>query len=219
MLALGVLLYYYFPVRLIGMGRLNNNRRSQVKKTVLFIIILCFVSSVSQDLTGFGASSRKTEVELKEIEPFVYVSLSHKGPFSAMEDVIADLITTIKSLNVHPQGPMIGIFHSVPGPDDPGDMELEWEVGFPIAEQTYIQAREEIKTKLERKVWKHSLVASAKYSGPYQEMGEAITDIFQWMEDKGYDKAGPVLATFLEAGTPDAPPSELKGEIWIPCKK
>jgi len=219
MLALGVLLYYYFPVRLIGMGRLNNNRRSQVKKTVLFIIILCFVSSVSQDLTGFGASSRKTEVELKEIEPFVYVSLSHKGSFSAMEDVIADLITTIRSLNVHPQGPMIGIFHSVPGPDDPGDMELEWEVGFPIAEQTYIQAREEIKTKLERKVWQHSLVASTMYSGPYQEMGEAITDIFQWMEDKGYDKAGPVLATFLEAGTPDAPPSELKGEIWIPCKK
>jgi len=219
MLALGALLYYYFPVRLIGMGRSNNKRRSQVKKAVLFTIILCFVCSVSQDLSGFGASSRKTEVELKEIEPFVYVSLSHKGSFSAMEDVIADLITTIKSLNVHPQGPMIGIFHTIPGPDDPADMELEWEIGFPIAEQTYIQAREDIKTKLERKVWQHSLVASTMYSGPYQEMGEAITDIFQWMESNGYAKDGPVLATFLEAGTPDAPPAELKGEIWIPCKK
>ncbi len=190
-----------------------------MKKAILFIIILCFVFSVSQDLTGFGAISGKTEVELKEIEPFVYVSLSHKGPLSNIEDVITDLITTIQSLNVNPQGPMIGIFHTVPGPNDPEDMELEWEVGFPIAEQSYIQAREEIKTKLERKVWKHPLVASTMYSGPYQDMGETITDIFQWMETEGYDKAGPVLATFLEAGTPDAPPSELKGEIWIPCKK
>lgn len=190
-----------------------------MKKAVLFIITLCFVFSVSQDLIGVGAGSENPEVELKEIEPFVYVSLRHKGPLSAIEDVITDLITTIQSLNINPQGPMIGIFHTVPGPDDPEDMELEWEVGFPIAEQSYIQAREEIKTKLERKVWEHSLVASTMYSGPYQEMGEAITDIFQWMENKGYDKAGPVLATFLEAGTPDAPPSELKGEIWIPCKK
>ena len=190
-----------------------------MKKAILFVIALCFIFSAAQESIGFGGGSGKTEVELKKIEPFVYVSLRHKGPLSEIEDVINDLITTIQSLAVNPQGPMIGIFHTILGPDDPEDMEMEWEVGFPIAEHTYIQAREEIKTKLERKVWGHSLVASAKYSGPYQEMGEAITDIFQWMESEGYDKAGPVLTTFLEAGTPDAPPSELKGEIWIPCKK
>ena len=190
-----------------------------MKKAVLFVIILCFLFAATQFLNGVELSSGKTEVELKEIEPFVYVSLSHKGPLSAIEDVVTDLVTTLQSLNINPQGPMIGIFNTVPGPDDPADMELEWEVGFPIAEQTYIQAREEIKTKLERKVWQHPLVASSMYSGPYQEIGEAITDIFQWMESEGYDKTGPVLATFLEAGTPDAPPSKLKGEIWIPCKK
>jgi effector-binding domain-containing protein len=201
------------------MGRLKNGRRPQVKKAILFVIVLCFMFTATQNVIGEGKTSGKTEVELKEIEPFVYVSLRHKGPLSDIEDVITDLITTIQSLNVNPQGPMIGIFHTVPGPDDPEDMEMEWEVGFPIGEQTYIQAREEIQTKLERKVWQHSLVASTTYSGPYQEMGEAITDIFQWMESEGYDKAGPVLATFLEAGTPDTPPSQLKGEIWIPCKK
>lgn len=190
-----------------------------MKKAILFIIALCFMFSATQDLIGVGVNSGKAQIELKDIEPFVYVSLRHKGPFSAIEDVITDLITTIKSLNVHPQGPMIGIFHTIPGPNDPADMEMEWEVGFPISEQTYIQTREEIKVKLERKIWQHPLVASTMYSGPYQDMGEAITDIFQWMESKGYDIDGPILATFLETGTPDAPPSELKGEIWIPCKK
>lgn len=201
------------------MGRLIDGRRPQVKKAFLFVITFCFLFSAAQDLIGVGVSPGGTEVGLKEIEPFVYVSLRHKGPFTAIEDVINDLITTIKSLNVHPQGPLIGIFHTVPGPDDPPDMELEWEVGFPIGEQTYVQAREDIAGKLERKVWEHSLVASAMHTGPYQEMGEIITDIFLWMENNGYDKAGPVLATFLEAGTPDAAPSKQKGEIWIPCKK
>jgi effector-binding domain-containing protein len=201
------------------MGRLSNGRRPRVKKIVLFIIAICFMFSATQGVTGRNISSVKTGVELKEIEPFVYVSLRHKGAFSDIEDVIMDLITTINSLNIQPQGPMIGIFHTVPGPDDPADMELEWEVGFPISEQTYIQARDEIKTKLERKVWQHTLVASTMYTGPYEEIGEAITDIFQWMEGNGYDKEGPVLATFLETGTPDAPPTRQKGEIWIPCKK
>lgn len=190
-----------------------------MKKAILFLIIFCFVFSVSPYLLSTGASSGQTEVKLKEIEPFVYVSLSHKGPFSDIEDVITDLITSMKSQNINPQGSMIGIFHTVPGPDDPEDMQMEWEVGFPISTETPIITREDMKVKLSRKVWEHSLVAAAMYSGPYEEMGEAITDIFQWIEGKGYDKDGPVLATFLETGTPDAPPSKLKGEIWIPCKK
>lgn len=190
-----------------------------MKKAVFFTISICIMLSISQYAIGVGKISGSSEAEIKEIEPFVYVSLHHKGPLSDIEDVITDLVTTIQSLNINPQGSMIGIFHTVPGPNDPEDMEMEWEVGFPVGEQAYIYAREEIKTKLERKVWQHTIVASAKYSGPYQEMGEAITDIFQWMESEGYEKDGPVLATFLEAGTPDAPPSQLKGEIWIPCKK
>lgn len=190
-----------------------------MKKAVLFIIALSFIFALPQVLTSSGSDQGKARVELKEIEPFVYVSLRHKGPLSDIEDVITDLTSTMQSLNVYPQGSMIGIFPTIPGPNDPEDMEMEWEIGFPISEQTYIQAREEIKTRLERKVWEHSLVASAKYSGPYQEMGEAITDIYSWLESEGYRKSGPVLVSFLEAGTPEGPPSELKGEIWIPCQK
>jgi effector-binding domain-containing protein len=170
-------------------------------------------------LNGVGAKSGKTEVVLKEIEPFAYVSLRHKGPLSAIPDVINDLISTAQARYVSPRGALIGIFHTILGPDDPEDKEMEWEVGFPIGEQSYSQAGEGTETKLELREWKHRLVASATYSGPYQDMGETITDIFQWMEAEGYDKAGPVLATFMETGTPDAPPPDIKGEIWIPCKK
>jgi effector-binding domain-containing protein len=190
-----------------------------VKKAVLLAISIFLMLAGEQFLFTTSINSGSSEAVLKEIEPFVYVSLRHKGPLSDIEDAITDLMSTMQSLNVNPQGSMIGVFHTIPGPNDPEDMDMEWEVGFPVGEQAYIYAREEIKTKLERKVWQHALVASAAYSGPYSEMGEAITDIFQWMESQGYEKDGPVLAMFLEAGTPDAPPSQLKGEIWIPCKK
>lgn len=164
----------------------------------------------------YGAKSSEGKVQIKEVQAFVYCSLRHKGPFSDMEDVINDLVTTMKSMNIHPQGPMIGIYHTIPGPDDPENMEMEWEVGFPIAEQSFAQAPE---VRLQRKVWEHTLVASAMHTGPYEETGEAITDIFQWMEENGYDKAGPVLEIYLDTGTPDPSSPTKKTEIWIPCKK
>lgn len=190
-----------------------------MRKIIFCIITISFVFAGAQNLHIKGATSGEIKVEIKEVEPFVYCSLRHKGPFSDMEDVINDLITTMKSLNVHPQGPMIGIYHTIPGPNDPENMEMEWEVGFPIGEQSFTQAREEIQIKLERKTWEYQLVASAIHTGPYEETGEAITDIFQWMEANGYDKAGPVLEIYLDTGTPDPSSTIKKAEIWIPCKK
>lgn len=190
-----------------------------MRKTILCIIAFIFVLTSAQNLYVKGATTGEIKVEIKQVEPFVYCSLRHKGPFSDMEDVINDLLTTMKNMNIFPQGPMMGIYHTIPGPNDPEDKEMEWEVGFPIAEQSYAQAREEIQVKLERKTWEYTLVASTIYTGPYEETGEAITDIFQWMEANGYDKAGPVLEIYLDAGTPDPLSAAKKTEIWIPCKK
>lgn len=188
-----------------------------MRKTILVIITLCFVLAVAQNLYLKSAISGEIKVQIKEVEPFVYCSLQHKGPFSDMEDVINDLITTMKSMNIYPQGPMIGIYHTIPGLNDTENMELEWEVGFPIAEQSFTQAPE---ISLKRRTWEYTLVASAIYTGPYEETGEAITDIFQWMETNGYDKAGPILEIYLDnTGTPDSSSSTKKTEIWIPCKK
>jgi len=198
------------------MRKLKHGRRRPVRKTILCIITLSFVFAAAQNFYIKGAVSGEIKVEIKEVESFVYCSLRHKGPFSEMEDVINDLISTMKSLNIHPQGPMIGIYHTIPGPNDPENMEIEWEVGFPIGEQSFTQAPE---VRLQRKIWEATLVASAIHTGPYEETGEAITDIFQWMEANGYDKAGPVLEIYLDAGTPDPSSTTKKTEIWIPCKK
>lgn len=184
-----------------------------MRKAILFIITFLFVFTVSQNMIVEGADSGSTRVEIKEVEPFVFCSIRHKGPFSEIEQVINNLIATMQSQNVHPQGPMFGIYHTVPGPSDPEGKQMEWEIGFPITEQTLVQA------PLERNIWNHTIVATAIYTGPYEETGEAITDMFEWMETNGYEKVGPVLEKYLETGTPDAQPSKQKTEIWIPCEK
>jgi len=184
-----------------------------VRKSILVIIIFFSTFTATHNLIAEGAASGRTKVEIREVEPFVFCSIHHKGPFSEIEQVINNLIATMQSQNVHPQGPMFGIYHTVPGPGDPEGKQMEWEIGFPITEQTLVQA------PLERNIWNHTIVATSIHTGPYEETGEAITDIFEWMEANGYEKVGPVLEKYLEAGTPDAPSSKQKTEIWIPCKK
>lgn len=183
-----------------------------MRKPTIWIMILFLVFIFTQYSISKRTFSGETKVEVKEVDPFVFCSIRHTGPFSEIEQVINNLIATMQSQNVHPQGPMFGIYHTVPGPDAQENMKMEWEIGFPITEQTLVQA------PLERKIWDYTTVATAMYTGPYEETGEAITDIFEWMEANGYDKAGPVLEKYLEAGTPDAQTSP-KTEIWIPCKK
>jgi effector-binding domain-containing protein len=182
-----------------------------MRKVFLILITILFIFAPLRYLIGLPMISIR--VKIQEVEPFVYCSIRHKGPFSEIEQVIQNLIATMRGQNVYPQGPMIGIYHTVPGPEDPENMQMEWEIGFPITEQALVQA------PLERKIWEHTLVASAIHIGPYEETGETITDIFQWMEANGYDSAGPVLERYLETGTPEGPPESQKAEIWIPCRK
>ncbi|MFQ6038598.1 MAG: GyrI-like domain-containing protein [Candidatus Aminicenantales bacterium] len=159
------------------------------------------------------ASASPTEVRVKQVNRFVYCTLKHKGPLSEIEDVINNLISTMRSQNIFPQGPMLGIYHTIPGPDTPENAQMEWEIGFPITDQAFVQA------PLEKKVWIHTTVAFAIHTGPYEETGETITDIFQWMEENGYDRAGPVVEIYGELGTPEQTQQKSPSEIWIPCKK
>lgn len=52
-------------------------------------------------------------VAVKDVEPFTYCSLSHKGPVSDIQDVIGQLILDMQSQGLLPMGPMIVIVFSL----------------------------------------------------------------------------------------------------------
>jgi effector-binding domain-containing protein len=169
-------------------------------------ISLFLLASVNQE-----TASTEAAVSLKEVTPFVYVCISHKGPFTEIENVIGQLMMSTQSQNIFPAGPMIGIYHN--SPEEVKPEELQWEVGFPVTPQVMPQS------PLEKKQWTHTQVAAATHTGPYEQTGVTIAKIFEWMEANGFVQAGPILERYLTIPTPDTKPEELKSEIWVPCQQ
>lgn len=156
-------------------------------------------------------SIKEPDVTTQEVSPFTYCCISHKGPFTEIEQIIGQVISAMQSQNVMPGGPMIGVYHNSPEQVKPED--LEWEIGFPITPQAFVQS------PLEKKQWEFTLVATTIHTGPYEETGESYGRIFEWMEANQYAQTGPVLERYLVTPTPDTKPEDLRAEIWVPCTK
>jgi AraC family transcriptional regulator len=189
-------------------------KRSWLKSLIL---ILFFVSVL---VTGLILAIPEREgqgqlaagrVEIKQVEPFVYCSLSRTGSFSEIEAAVGELLQQMQVQNVLPMGSMIGIYHGDPTLSDPE--KIQWEVGFPINEQALVQA------PLQKKQWTFTAVAVSLHEGPYEKTGETILNMRQWLEDNGYVQNGPILERYLDTDPVSTSPDRLKTEIWLPCKK
>lgn len=167
--------------------------------------LLCLMASGPE---GFA---QNVAVAVKDIEPFTYCSVNHKGPVSDIQDVIGRLILEMQSQGLLPMGPMIAIFQGDPTFQKPDSME--WEVGFPVVEQASILA------PLGRKQWIFKTVAWAMHVGPYEKTGETISQILTWMEANGYSQGGPIVEQYEDIDPKQIRPENMKTEIWIPCFK
>jgi len=181
--------------------------RKSIFSLILFVTIVLLVSATgnSQDVKN------EASISVKEVIPFVYVCISHKGPYSEIEAVIGQLMMSSRSQNINPGGPLFGIYHN--SPDQVKPEELEWEIGFPVTPQVTPQP------PLEKKQWNFTQVVSAIHTGPYEKTGETIAKIYEWMKANGYTQTGPLLERYLTMPTPETKPEDLKSEIWIPCEK
>jgi effector-binding domain-containing protein len=190
-----------------------------MKNFILKILFLAFflTSLTGQSLFLFSAKLSAQQlpapgqVEIREVEPFVYCSLSREGSFSEIESAIAELMRYMQLQNVFPTGPMIGIFHGDPTLSDPN--KIQWEIGFPVDQQAFVQA------PLQKKQWTFTTVAVGVHEGPYEKTGETILKMREWLENNGYVQNGPVLERYLDSDPSKTTPDHLKTEIWLPCKK
>lgn len=180
-----------------------------MKKTLVALpaLLFCFLL-VTFSLSFFGSEAQ--EVEVKNIQPFSYCCIHHQGPFTEIENVIAQLYSSVQGQNIPATGGMIGIFYN--SPEDTAPENLEWDMGFPCdAHVSPLQP-------LQRKVWNFNQVATAIHSGPFQNTGETYLVIFQWLEANGMEPAGPVLERYLTMPSPDMNPEDMRTEIWVPFK-
>jgi len=181
-----------------------------MKKIFLFLVLIS-LSLASFSFSISPAPGADVKVTIINVTPFAFCSLTHKGPYSDMTDVITELINHMQNQNITPQGPPLSIYLNAP--EDTQEAELEWEVGFPISPHSEPQA------PLRKKVWNHPMVAQAVHIGSYETTGDTILEILEWMEANGYVQDGPILGKYLNMPSPDNPPDKLRTEIWIPCKE
>ena len=184
-----------------------------MKKKISVLGLALFLISItaSAALNTQEETPEKKFASVKEVSPFSYCCIPHKGPYTEIEGVIMQLMKAIQEQKIAPAGSLIGIFYN--SPDMVKPEELEWEMGFPVSAQV------EVQPPLEKKEWKFTLVVSAVHKGPYEETGKTMSKMFEWMKANKLMPAGPVMERYLTMPTPDTKPEDLRTEVWHPCKK
>ncbi|MBP6909294.1 MAG: GyrI-like domain-containing protein [Candidatus Saccharicenans sp.] len=189
-------------------------KKNRLKTLILVLSSISFLAtglSLALPSRDYQQLSAAVKVEIKEVEPFVYCSLSRTGSFAEIEAAVGELLQQMQAQNVFPMGSMIGIYHGDPTLSDPE--QIQWEVGFPVNDQALVQA------PLQKRQWTFTTVAVGLHEGPYEKTGETILGMRQWLEDNGYVQNGPILERYLDADPATTSPDRLKTEIWLPCRK
>jgi effector-binding domain-containing protein len=172
---------------------------------------LMIVLTLTLSANHYFVSGQNIKVTTKEIDPFSYVSVRHQGPLSDFETAVDILMGNMQRQNIPPAGTMFAIMHKIP--EEGKEIALDWEVSFPVTAQVYPQP------PLTKGFWDHPQVASATHTGPIETLGDAVDEMFEWVEKNGYKRTGPVMAVFLNIGDPDTIPSRLQTEIWVAIEK
>lgn len=182
-----------------------------MKRKIFDLMILLILPAAIISPSRLSAAGQKIQVTIKEITPFSYVSVRHQGPLSEFETAVAILMGNMQRQNIAPAGTMFAIMHKIP--EEGKETPLDWEVSFPVTAQVYPQP------PLTKGFWEHPLVASANHTGPAATISDAVDEMFEWVKENGYKRAGPVLVVFQNIGDPDTIPSKLQTEIWVAIQK
>lgn len=183
------------------------------KGMALTLLSGAFISALALATNPAPGAVQDVAVTVKDVEPFPYCAISHKGPYTDMAAVIGQLVGAMQAQGLFPQvrGPMVGVYYNSPAEVKPE--ELSWEAGFIITAQASPQP------PLAKKNWEYKTVATALHVGPYAKGGETVVKVMDWLAANGYEAAGPVLERYLDMNPMAVKPEDLRTEIWVPCQK
>lgn len=183
-----------------------------MKKIFILFLVWLFAAGFVPADSKPAVAAQDVEVTLKEVQPFPYVYVENKGPFSNMGETIQKLMSAMQMNSVTPTGGLIAVFNSIPGVSE-GD-QLQWELGFPVPAQVV-----SLMNPLKKKSWPYSLVASAVHKGSYANMGDTLQKILQWIDGNGLTQDGPILSQFQNMDFEGSGTDNLRTELWAPVKK
>jgi effector-binding domain-containing protein len=149
--------------------------------------------------------SDQPEVELKELAPVTVVYLEHQGPYWRMGHLFSQVAEF--AARYEQAGPMFARYLDDPAQVDP--QGLRAEVGFfangPVdVSKPYLLAE-----------WPARRVAALTVRGHYGRAPARYARVLEWINDHGYQAAGPITEVYLATGGAAAPADRVT-EIRVP---
>lgn len=104
-----------------------------MKKLILVLIIPFTIATAIYAINNPANLLETKNVTIKDVTPFVYCSILHKGPYSDIDEVIGTLMQNMRTQNIFPAGGIISI--SYKSPDEAGSSHIfrpERLISFPF---------------------------------------------------------------------------------------
>jgi AraC family transcriptional regulator len=151
------------------------------------------------------------EGRIRTIDTHTAAFIAMKGPYRLIEGTVRKMIAVTMEKGHTIVGMPVGVFIDVPG-QAPKDEQL-WEVRFPVNSGAAPGTVDE--HGLGIKEVEGFQFAYAVHTGPLNEIGRTIDSLRSWIEENGYEIAGPLEEVYL-TDPADAAPEELVTEVGFP---
>ena len=156
----------------------------------------------------------RIEAKIRTIDGHTAAFVAMKGPYRLIEGAVRKMIAVSMEKGYTIVGMPVGILNDMPG-QAPKDEQL-WEVRLPVDSSAVAGTVDEHGVGI--KTLESFQFAYAVHTGPLKEARATIAGIVAWIEENGYEIAGPLEEVYLTdpAGTA---PEELVTEVGFPVRQ
>lgn len=155
-------------------------------------------------------ASSENPIQVKEKPAFSYAYMSFSGPFTTMPEKIMAFMGEFFKQGLQPAGALISVYHN--SPEMVKESELNWDVGFPVPDNTLV------KPPLKLTVYQKKTVLEYLHQGSYDLLPTVYEKLADFIKAKQYEIILPTYEFYLNN------PQQVKAEdlltrIEIPIKK
>lgn len=154
-----------------------------------------------------------SDIQLKTTEPETVAYIEMHGAYAQIPEAMGTLYGWVGQHGMQPAGMPGAVYMTDPAL---GEDTALWELHAPLA-GTVADVSPDASCCGVKHVEPH-LVAFAMHRGPYDTVGSTYSELMLWIENNGYEFAGPPEELYLSDPNTTAP-SDYLTEIRIPVAK
>ena len=150
------------------------------------------------------------EIKEKRVEEAKIAYIPYTGSYQKIPEHMQEVGQLVMEKELEMTGMVYGTYFN--SPEDVPEEDLQYEIGFSVAE-----AFQQVDKLGYKEIPEHTVIA-AIHKGAYTEVGPVIHAVVDYAVKNGYDIVGPITEVYLNDPN-QVPESELLTEVRIPVIK